>query len=100
METWIYRVGGRFYLTGSPGKRDWYANLLANPGFTLHLKQSVRADLVARATPILDSDRRRAIFRDILSDLGQLGGLQAWLAGSPLVEVTFAEPSVKGEGPG
>jgi deazaflavin-dependent oxidoreductase (nitroreductase family) len=89
IETWVYRVGDRFYLTGSPGRRDWYANLLANPTFTFHLKQSVVAHIPARATPITDPVARRAIFADILRDLGQLGSLEAWLAGSPLVEVTF-----------
>jgi hypothetical protein len=34
IETWFYRAGGRFFLSGSPGKRDWHANLLANPAFT------------------------------------------------------------------
>ena len=28
------------YITGLPGKRDWYANLVAHPQFTFHLKQS------------------------------------------------------------
>ena len=37
IETWRYRADGRYWLTGSPGSRDWYANLLANPDFTLHL---------------------------------------------------------------
>ncbi len=41
IETWFYRVDDQIYLTGSPGRRDWYANLLANPDFTFHLKQSV-----------------------------------------------------------
>ena len=90
IETWFYRVGDRVYLTGSPGRRDWYANLLANPAFTFHLKKSVKADLPARAAPITDPDARRAVFLPILQDLGQPGNLDAWLAGSPLMAVTFA----------
>jgi hypothetical protein len=89
IETWFYRVGDRIYLTGSPGRRGWYANLLANPDFTFHLKQSVAADLPARATPITDPAQRRAIFDRILSDLGGTQDLEAWLAGSPLVAVGF-----------
>ena len=27
IETWFHRVNGRVYLTGTPGRRDWYANL-------------------------------------------------------------------------
>src|SRR5215207_2295991 len=70
IETWFYRVDDQIYLTGSPGQRDWYANLLANPDFMFHLKQSVTADLPARATPITDREERCAIIKRILSDLG------------------------------
>src|SRR5215218_1648812 len=93
IETWFYRADDQIYLTGSPGRRDWYANLLANPEFTFHLKQSVTADLPARATPITDSEQKRAIFERILSDLGEPQNLEAWLAGSPLMAVDFNGPS-------
>jgi deazaflavin-dependent oxidoreductase (nitroreductase family) len=89
IETWFYRVDDQIYLTGSPGRRDWYANLLANPDFTFHLKQSTVADLPARATPITDLEPKRAIFERILSDLGGSEDLEAWLEGSPLVAVHF-----------
>jgi deazaflavin-dependent oxidoreductase (nitroreductase family) len=89
IETWFYRVDDQIYLTGSPGRRDWYANLLANPDFTFHLKQSVAADLPARAAPITDPEERREIFAHILSDLGGSQDLEAWLAGSPLMAVSF-----------
>ena len=92
IETWFYRVDGQIYLTGSPGRRDWYANLLANPDFTFHLKQGVVVDLPAYATPITDRDERRAIFERILSDLGGGQDLEAWLAGSPLMAVSFNDP--------
>jgi deazaflavin-dependent oxidoreductase (nitroreductase family) len=89
IETWFYRVDDQIYLTGSPGRRDWYANLLANPDFTFHLKQSVAADMPARATPITEPSERRAIFERILSDLGGTQDLEAWPAGSPLMAVHF-----------
>lgn len=89
IETWFYRVGDDIYLTGSPGRRDWYANLLANSEFTFHLKRSVVTDLPAHATPIIDPAARREIFAAILRDLGQPERLDAWLAGSPLVVVSF-----------
>jgi deazaflavin-dependent oxidoreductase (nitroreductase family) len=92
IETWFYRVDDQIYLTGSPGRRDWYANLLANPDFTFHLKQSVAADLPARATPITDPEERRAIFERILSELGGSQNLAAWLEGSPLMAVGFNDP--------
>lgn len=91
IETWFYRADGRLFLTGSPGKRDWYANLVAIPEFLFHLKRSVEADLPARATPITDPETRRAIFSEILGELGKPQDLDAWLAGSPLMEVTIEE---------
>jgi deazaflavin-dependent oxidoreductase (nitroreductase family) len=89
IETWFYRVDDQIYMTGSPGRRDWYANLLANPDFTFHLKQSVGAELPARAIPITDPEKRRPIFERILSDLDATEDLEAWLAGSPLMVVGF-----------
>jgi hypothetical protein len=93
IETWLFQANGRRFLTGSPGPRDWYANLLATPDFSLHLKQSVKADLAAEAIPITDPDERRAIFTTILGDLDALPDLDAWLAGSPLVEITLRDES-------
>jgi deazaflavin-dependent oxidoreductase (nitroreductase family) len=90
IETWFYRVDDQIFLTGSPGRRDWYANLLANPDFTFHLKQSVVDDLPARAVPVTDPAERRTIFERILSDLGGTQNLEAWLAGSPLLTVRFS----------
>ena len=89
IETWCYRVDDQVYLTGLPGRRDWYANLLANRDFTVHLKGSVAADLPARANPVTDPHTRRAILVPILRELGRSGDLEAWIAGSPLVAVRF-----------
>ena len=49
IEIWSHFFDGRVILTGSPGKRSWYANLVANPSFTYHLKHGVPADLSAVA---------------------------------------------------
>jgi deazaflavin-dependent oxidoreductase (nitroreductase family) len=89
IEIWFYRAGDKIYLSGSPGRRSWYANLLADPNFTFHLKESLKADLPARAVPITDEDARRAIMRQILVDINQTGELDTWVAGSPLMEVVF-----------
>jgi deazaflavin-dependent oxidoreductase (nitroreductase family) len=89
IETWFYRVDDQIYLTGSPGRRDWYANLLANPDFTFHLKQSVAADLPARAAAVIDPEERCAIFARILANLDGTQDLEAWLSGSPLMLVDF-----------
>lgn len=89
METWFHRLNGKYYLTGTPGKRDWYANLVANPEFTFHLKETTQADLPARATPITDPAAKRAILTEITSRLENPGDVEDWVARSPLIEVEF-----------
>jgi deazaflavin-dependent oxidoreductase (nitroreductase family) len=92
IEVWRYRYDGRTFLSGSPGTRDWYANLLANSEFTFHLKGSAQADLPAIARPITDEAERREVIRGILEDLGRgHDDVEEWVARSPLVEVTFRE---------
>jgi deazaflavin-dependent oxidoreductase (nitroreductase family) len=89
IEMAFHNLDGEIYITGTPGKRDWYANLVANPAFTFHLKQSAAADLAAHATPITDPEARRAILTRILAAIGRSAQLETWLADSPLVRVTF-----------
>jgi deazaflavin-dependent oxidoreductase (nitroreductase family) len=91
IETWYHNLDGRIYLTGTPGKRDWYANLQANPYFTFHMKQDIVADLAARAQPIDDLAARRAILTRILQNIDRSKDLDSWIAGSPLVEVEFLD---------
>jgi len=121
IEIWFFRTGGRFYLTGAPGrKRSWYRNLVATPAFTFHLKQSTRADLDATALAIEGDEAREPILRELIAQLepgipadwmpGMSEAARAatdasfeaisadpeavlptWLAESPLVEVRFDE---------
>ena len=95
IETWRYRAAGRYWLTGSPGARDWYANLVAQPAFTLHLRGR---DLPARARLVTDPEERAAVFGEIVPTLSWAGSLAAWIAGSPLVEIQLAEEQGSGEG--
>ncbi len=93
IEIWFKQVNGRIYITGTPGTRDWYANLLENPHFTFHLKGSVRADLPARARFILNPIERRAILSDpsMAWYHEQVESLDELVTGSPLIEVIFTE---------
>jgi len=85
IETWRYRAAGRYWLTGSPGARDWYANLLVHPEFTLHLGDR---DLRVRGRPVTDPAERARVLGEIVPGLDwAAGGLDSWLAGSPLVEI-------------
>jgi deazaflavin-dependent oxidoreductase (nitroreductase family) len=87
IEIWYHRVDGRLYITGTPGARAWYANLLEHPDFTFHLKESAQADLPARATPVLGAEKRR-VLAAIAASLS--GRLTLDDETSPLVEVTIA----------
>jgi deazaflavin-dependent oxidoreductase (nitroreductase family) len=89
IEIWFHRVDGRIYITGSPGTRDWYANLIANPTFTFHLKGSARADLAAVAAPVEGAEKAR-VLQAIADEMGP-GGHALDVGTSPLVEVTWAD---------
>ena len=89
IEIWFHNLDGRLFITGLPGPRDWYANLVANPDFTFHLKESTQSDLPARARPIIAEDERREILSIITQNLGRDDDLETWLEQSPLVEVNL-----------
>jgi deazaflavin-dependent oxidoreductase (nitroreductase family) len=99
IEIWFHTVDGAVYLTGLPGPRAWYANLLAHPQFTFHLKNEVRADLAATATPITDPAERARLLATIIAGIDELYARRGsprrvahpddWVARSPLVRVDF-----------
>ncbi len=89
IEIWYHQVEGRLFITGLPGSRDWYANMAATPDFTFHLKESLQADLPARARPITAEAERREILAKILQKLDRLPDLESWVKESPLVEVVL-----------
>ncbi|NYF18214.1 hypothetical protein HDC37_003070 [Microbacterium sp. AK009] len=106
IEIWFYRADGEIYLTTQPAARDWYANLIANPDFTFHLKYGARADLAARAEPVLDPAERRRVFTPIIADLNHprhsgylaqpVESIERWMRGSPLVHVLFEASTARG----
>jgi hypothetical protein len=89
LEIWFHNLDGRIFITGMPGRRDWYANLLANPDFTFHLKESLQADLPAQARALTGAAEKQAVFEVLLDRLGYADRIDTWIAASPLVEVTF-----------
>lgn len=95
IEIWYFVVDDRVYITGTPGPRDWVANLQANPAMIFHVKQGAQADLPARGTPILDPQERRRVMGAVMAQnswfRAQQFDLEAWVAGSPLVAVGFDE---------
>lgn len=59
IEIWWFRIDGRFVITGTPGKRDWLANLKADPRLKLHVDG---IDIDAMATIVDDRELRRRVF--------------------------------------
>ena len=88
IETVFHNIDGHVVLSGLPGRRSWYANLLTNPRFTFHLKGAVRADLPATARAIVEPVERRAVMARVAQNWGRTD-LDVMLERSPLVEVTF-----------
>lgn len=90
VEIWFLNIGGRIVITGTPGRRDWLANLRANPNFTFRLKESVEAELPARATPITDESERRRVLSDVAARwYREQTDIEHLVAEAPVVEVTF-----------
>lgn len=103
IEIWFHRVGGRWYLTGMPGPRSWYANVRAQPRFTVHLKHRVTVDLPATAVPVDEPTRRRVISAvldlqnrpEIAARVSQRQTFDDWFARSPLVEIVFDDEELR-----
>ena len=94
IEIWAHSLEGRVLITGSPGKRSWYANMLADPSVTLHLKGDVRIDLPATARAVTDPAERRKLLTAIKGASGfeqrRTMDVEAWVKGSCLVELTLS----------
>ena len=69
-EIWFWNISGRIIICGTASAdgtngrrfyRDWLANLITNPDFVFVLKESLAAELPARAVAIVDAEDRRRI---------------------------------------
>ena len=91
IEIWVHYQDGTVFISGTPGKRGWYANMVAHPEFTLHLKQTLLKDIPVRAVPVTDQSRRKQVFARMMELEPRRESLRAntdeWLKGAPLVEV-------------
>ena len=97
IEIAFHQFDGKYYITGKPGfRRDWLANLIANPEFTVHLRDVANTDVAATADEITDEDRRTAVLYRILTESWDNEPAKAehilprWVADAPLVEFTVA----------
>lgn len=88
----FHAIGGRTYISGMPSrrKRDWLANLEADPHFTVHFVRGVRADVPSTARVITDETERR----DVLGHVARAwrrNDVETMVAYSPLIEFTVAD---------
>ncbi len=89
IEIWWFHVDGRFVITGTPGRRDWLANIHSTPEVTIHVAGS---DIQARATPIDDPEVRARVFRDASTSwYTTQAELDRLVETSPMVEITFTD---------
>ena len=93
LEIWFHNVDDRYYITGRPGPRSWYANVLDNPAITFHFKESTEADLDGEARAVTDPAEKRSFFLSAkkLSEYINQDNVQEWVDGSPLIEVVFEQ---------
>ena len=87
IEIWWFRFDDRFIITGTPGPRDWLANIRADPNVVIHVDGQ---DIPATAELVEDEDFRRRFF-----EAGQASwyksqaDLERLVQAAPMVEVKF-----------
>ena len=90
IEIWMLDVDGRFFITGTPGRRDWLANLRADPHIVVHLKRHADLDVEGQAVEVTDADDRRQVLEHLASHWYRTQTpLEELVATAPMVEVTF-----------
>ena len=90
IEIVLHRLDDGLYISGMPRpkKRAWLLNLEADPRMTLHLKESITADLAAVARVIDDEPERQRIMPGIARAWNRTD-VDVMVRYSPLIEVTL-----------
>ncbi len=98
IEIYFHQFDGEYYLMGRPGRRrDWEANIKANPEFILHLKKGVVEDVPVIGEPESDDETRgklllRALVENWDSDPDAAkAALHRWVSGSPFIRFMPAD---------
>jgi len=90
IEIWMLDVDGRFFITGTPGRRGWLANLIADPHLVVHLKRRANVDLDATATRVTDTETRRHVIEHLAAHWYRTQTpLDELVESAPMVELTF-----------
>lgn len=87
IEIWWFQVDGRFLITGTPGRRDWMANVRNDPRVIIHANG---LDIEARVELIEDPEFRRHVFtRPSTSWYSTQEQLDQLVETAPMVEVVL-----------
>ena len=91
IEIWMFRIDDRYVITGTPGRRDWVANLGADPRLTVHIPNGGETiDATAAASLVTDEAFRRRVFtQPHISWYSTQAQLDALVAHAPMVEIVF-----------
>lgn len=85
VEIWWFHFEDRFIITGTPGRRDWYANILANPRVVIETRHG---DFPATAATVSDGAFRGRFFTDRASRwYSTQAELDALVETAPMVEL-------------
>lgn len=91
VEIWWFRFEDRFIITGTPGRRDWLANIRADPAVIVHTRMG---ELRGTAREVLDLAYRQRFFESSETRwYSTQSGLESLVAEAPMVEIVLAPPT-------
>ena len=93
IEIFLHDADGLLFISGTPRAdrtRDWIHNIRAQPSVTVHLKQSVPADVPATARVVTDPAERRPLIEAAAQRWGR-SDVDEMLQYSPLIVLTVPE---------
>jgi deazaflavin-dependent oxidoreductase (nitroreductase family) len=89
VEIWWFHVEGRFIVSGTPGQRDWLANINANSSVVIHVNGE---EIPACAVAVEDREFRRRFFtRPSTSWYSTQSQLEHLVETAPMVEILFED---------
>jgi deazaflavin-dependent oxidoreductase (nitroreductase family) len=91
IEIFLHDKDGQLFISGMPRAdrtRDWIHNIAADAQVVVHLKQSLVADIPARARVVTDPDERRPLIEAAARTWGRTD-VPTMLEHSPLIVLTI-----------